>query len=1473
MDADRTAAGHIFISHASSDYSVAESIAHALERRGVPVWLDRRELVSGDSLPDEIQNALDTSAHVVVLYSLESMKSTWVQWELQHAKEMRSQRDDGFRIIPVFLAPLEPSMAKSIFDDDPVSIGLREGPGAVDDALGALLDTLGLSKPSGPAPTQAPDARPFADLTLELIQPTIHDTGDGKPRAKALARLVYDPADPDKPKSDGEFFDFVAPLGPIEAGELTWYLERYSTWPSPVFQVRAREVEEDLPIWGRRLFGALPAAPCADILRSWRRDDQGAGRRLSVKVDIPKPLEPGEDANSEAAEGATLLLGLPWELLHDGTAHLFRGARGARIRRQLPRREPVDALVTEPPLRILLVSPRPEDKTATYIDHRASAKPLVEALAPLGARVQLELLHPPTVEALAKKIREAKEPYHVVHFDGHGVYDKHLGLGALCFEHPDDHAKLTKRRSVNVSAEKLADLMHQHRIPLVFLEACQTAVAEDDPTASVAGRLLDRGVASVVAMSHAVLVETARRFVGEFYGALMAGKRVGEAMLDGQLALAEDPRRGYGFGGEITLQDWFVPVLFQEEHDPQLVRELPGDDTRRVIAEGQRLAAGELPAAPEHGFVGRSRELLALERLLVLESYAVLLGEGGEGKTTLATELARWLLATRRFERAVFVSFEHVFDIRGFLVQLGEQLMPGFVAKMGPDVEEALQFLERALRDHPTILVLDNLETILPPPTDAGKPDALGTDTLGTDTFEPDLLNAVLAVCQRLNRASEATRLVFTSREPLLAPFDGQKHTVRIGRLRRREAIEVVGQVLHGEDFQPQGTDAGEDESEIEALVDAVNCHARSLVLVAREVTASGVRGATERLTEIMAALAARHPDDRERSLYASVELSLRRLPESTRERLPRLGVFQGGGHGWVIAQVLELDYDNDEEVELMQQLVAVGLGEIMPYGHLRLHPALGPMLWGRLTEDEQAEVRRVWVEAMVGLAGYLRSQQSQDIQLAATLTILETANLLTALEQLHTMNEAGLADAERVVGVATTMEGLFENLGRPRAMERVVRVRTEASEGLGEWSHGRFQAEDAAIDRLLEAGRFQEAVTAAESLVSRGLAAGEGAFPEATYDLAMAHFSLGRALHMGGAAGAALEPLVEAQKRFEALGGAGNRSAAGMTMKSWAELGDCLQALGRLEESAECYETSMGLAEELEDRRAAAVAKGQLGTVRLLQRRYGEALKAWTAFRTTFESLGETGTVATAWHQIGRVHEEAGHYESAERAYQQSLSLKAQLGDHSGEATTLNQLGINSRRAGRLEDAVRFYRQAADIFFEIDQPQKEGFARNNLAIVLIQLERFDEARREILRAIECIEPYGHTAQPWKAFIILHELERAIGNSPKAEAARTWAMELFLAYRRDGGENHNPGGRLALRVGEALASGKTAEVGRELAEWMKRPELPEWAQVLVPVLQQILDGSRDPALASDPRLDYDDAVEVRLLLEGLGSRE
>jgi CHAT domain len=178
--------------------------------------------------------------------------------------------------------------------------------------------------------------------------------------------------------------------------------------------------------------------------------------------------------------------------------------------------------------------------------------------------------------------------------------------------------------------------MRDHRIPLVFLEACQSAQTEENPSASVAASLLNEGVTSVVAMSRTVLVETAHRFVRAFYGELARGARIGSAMMAGQRTLQTDTHRGKIMGaGDLHLQDWFVPVLYQEAQDPPLVTRLPSEQTRQLLETQRRLSLGRLPPPPPHTFIGRSRELLKLERLLMKQApaelrYAVVRGMGGQ---------------------------------------------------------------------------------------------------------------------------------------------------------------------------------------------------------------------------------------------------------------------------------------------------------------------------------------------------------------------------------------------------------------------------------------------------------------------------------------------------------------------------------------------------------------------------------------------------------------------------------------------------------------------------------------------------------------------------------------------------------------------------------------------------------------------------------------------------------------------------
>ena len=1457
MSSDR-----IFISHASKDDEFVKGLREALESHGIPVWVDSRNLRGGAKLAPEINEAIEQARHIIVVLSPHTVNSPWVRKEIQKALEVeRRRKDEGYCVIPLLLPGIEPSALALWFNEEPVGVKIELKSGGVSDALPQILAALGERLPTDRQPEEVVAAHPVEELILKLSDPTIN-TSDGKRRASATATLIYEPADKSSRAVESKRFTFTAPLGVIEADELRWYLEKYFVWPIGIFRERAERIESKLPQWGQLLYHAAFSAQVAqEALNAWQQAGKEGERRFSVFVDSELTEGATEEKQAAAREAATDLLSLPWELLYDERGFLFHGKNPVRVRRRLPNYHPQPVRPTRLPIRILLASPRPEDERARYIDHRISAKPLVEALESLGALAELTVLTPPTFPALEEALQkavDAEKPFDVVHFDGHGAYDHRVGLGGLCFEDPNDVEKLEQRAMQLVHAEKLAEVIRDHRIPLVFLEACETAKTEENPTASVAAKLLEEGVTSVVAMSHTVLVETAHRFVRAFYQDLAAGKRVGTAMIAGQRELHRNTYRGKMMGaGELHLQDWFVPVLYQEEQDPQLITKLPSKEVQQLQVRQRRLSLGELPDPPSHDFIGRSRELLALERLLHGETYAVVRGLGGAGKTTLAVELARWLVRTGRFHRAAFVSFERYTDARGVLDSIGRQLLPegeSWSVAQYPDLKQALQPVERALAGHATIIVLDNLESVLPDATGQLPPGAAPVGEL----FD---------LCKKLLEADSATRIVFTSRESVPTPFDNKHFERRLGPLDRADAIKLVSHVMAQEELIPNPDDPGDKEEEIEKLVEAVSCHARALVKLAPELARLGVQATTENLHQLLAELDKKYPGDHENSLYASVELSLRRLSPELREQARVLGAFHGGANLMMLHHALGTDVNDVEPVQkLAAALIEVGLADEMPYRHLRLDPALPGYLLGQMSAAEREQVRSSWAKGMRGLTAWLDRQQFQDAQLAAQLTLLELPNLLALLAWAQ-----GALTPEELVSLAGSVESLLALLGRPQALAHATRVREQAAHRLGAWGHAQFESLVQGIDRMLEQGRLPEARAAAEQLLQRALAGAEAAYAGAAYDIALAHILWGRVLKTIGAAEAALPPLHEAQQRFQALADAGNASAERMADFAITEAAPCLAELGRYDEAAVAFEEGIRRDEKRGDLRQSAMGRGNLGTVRLLQKRYGEALESYREALRIFDSLGEPGSIGVLWHQIGIAHREAGQFEQAEQAYRQSLAIAVQQQNRAGEASSLGELGNLYSQMGRLEEAATFFRQASDTYVRLQNQRYEGAARSNLANTLIELQRYDEARRELHRAIECKQAFGHAAEPWTTWAILHDLEQATGNAKAAEAARGQAIASYLAYRRAGGESQSNQAQLFALVLQAIQKGATTEAEQYLDEWSSEDD-PLWAKALVAGLRAILRGDRDLALAADPNLSYDDAVELQLLLDAWQSR-
>jgi tetratricopeptide (TPR) repeat protein len=225
----------------------------------------------------------------------------------------------------------------------------------------------------------------------------------------------------------------------------------------------------------------------------------------------------------------------------------------------------------------------------------------------------------------------------------------------------------------------------------------------------------------------------------------------------------------------------------------------------------------------------------------------------------------------------------------------------------------------------------------------------------------------------------------------------------------------------------------------------------------------------------------------------------------------------------------------------------------------------------------------------------------------------------------------------------------------------------------------------------------------------------------------------------------------------------------------------------------------------------------------------------------------------------------------AAEDAYRKSLVLKVQIGNVPGQASTLNELAnLYSASYGREEEAAALYRQAADLYVRLGNMSGEGSVRHNLAATLYRLRRMDEARVEIRRAIQCNAGRGYSAEPWKTWALLTAIESDAGNADAAADARQKSVDSYLAYRRDGGENHTESGRLVAEVAEALESGDAGSAATFLESIVDEPAIPAPVRAFAGALRRVVAGDRDRGLAAHPELDYKMAAEVLLLVETLG---
>ncbi|NEP18672.1 MAG: tetratricopeptide repeat protein, partial [Leptolyngbya sp. SIO4C1] len=1153
--------------------------------------------------------------------------------------------------------------------------------------------------------------------------------------------------------------DFSIPLKAQALNDIRWYLEVYSAqYTADVDDDRAARIEANLPQWGTELFNAVLGQFAAQTAFSQFYQQKQPGRVLTIGASHPD------------------ILALPWELLHVPNGNfLFTSNPRISIRRQFNTGGSFNLTEYQPKetVRILFIISRPDN--AGFIDPRSDAQAVLSAIAAEGdGRVEVEFLRPATMEALLKRLDDRRLPaIDIVHFDGHGVYDpsgaffeearrsdgldltrtsaaEAADMGYLLFEDADSKRAL-------ISAEKLAAVMNEQTVGLVVLSACQSAMvglgdsSEEDPTkgimGSVAARLTHAGIPAVLAMTHSVLVATTRELFGQFYQNLGKGYGMGESLDNARRYLYLHTERGTRIRGQqqevtLKLQDWFLPALYQAGADTPLL--LPEAEAEMPAADS---GWGNLPELQEAGFWGRSRELWQIERAFVRGTRRVsIVGFGGQGKTYLAQEAGRWLHQTGLFERVCFVDYAEFQGVDA--VGLAVSTLATVLQQSLVNAEAA----RAALAQRPTLLILDNLETL-----------------------SAQALQALLEAACGWSEAGQS-RLLLTSRQP---EFHHAEYKVVGSRRHIRLQLRGLGSEAYPDDalryFQalmqlpPEPQVPLPERSALVALFKLVDFHPLSIGLLAQQLKVRRVAELGSRLERLLAEIG-----DEERGregdignpLVASLRLSLDRLGPEAQRWLPRLGVFQGGAfeddllaitglgltpqqaqqrelkraierlqRGESVSaeaqwrQLLQLAQEQPEALSslleqlgdvdltagadettwptLRQALVVSGLmqpeqipGIGVPY--LKFHPTLAPLLWAQLSEAEQARLLARHRQRYYQLSGYLYQQDRQNPGLARAIVRRELPNLLMAVNGALAAGDENSVDFVNNVNKFLDYFGLSKD--RDALLEKLTRLTGEV--GSRDWYLARSNQGEA----LFSAGRLAEAAQVSEEILA---ALGE----TPSYERCLTLGRLGRCFQAQGQAAQAAncyrQGLAVAVQLAQSDGVKREQGAL------QGELADVLTAMGDYAGAKASYEASLDIFEVLGDLRNATVARGQLGTLALAQGDLPEATKQHQAALQTFRQLGELASEAVAWHQLGRVYQEAGQWNAAEQHYREAARIEEARGDLAGAAQTWNQLALVNKKAGRVQAAIAWYEKALDGFKKLNEPGSLSKVLTNLADLL----------------------------------------------------------------------------------------------------------------------------------------------------------
>jgi tetratricopeptide (TPR) repeat protein len=1116
---------------------------------------------------------------------------------------------------------------------------------------------------------------------------------------------------------------FTHPFDEQALTDLRWYLEEYLRFPYGLAPDNAAKIEQKFQDWGEQLFELV-----------FRSSEQA---RQFFQAATYEGLNQCELViTSDSPE----VLNLPWELLYSPSDRHFLAPSLAGMSRSLSDyavREICD--LPQDKLNILLVIARPYGEKDIAL--KTIARPLLEALSTIRQKVNLKVLRPPSFEQFERELNANRGFYHIVHFDGHGDYDPNsigfqhtlgaAGQGVLVFEAADGSRQI-------IPAKQIAQNLANCRVPIFVLNACKSAQEGEEKFSSVATRLVSLGAKGVVAMAYSVYAQAAKHFMGRLYGELAAGATLDSAVAAGRREILNKRLRPSPKGDK-PLQDWLVPVLYQQESYTPFIPTTTDVDVLD-IEDFLEPTVSNLVGFPEegaYGFVGRDYDILRLERAFRQNNIVLLQGMAGVGKTELACGFARWLEETQgRTGKMFFMSFEQGATLSNVVNQVGREVW-GEKFSQYP-AEQQQQAVLNYLKTQPSLLIWDNFEPV------AGFP--AGNEPL-LNASEQDTLQRFLKDL----RGGKSWVLITSRREERW--LDCGYRLVELRGLREQDVEELAAKLL-----QSAGVDRAKLPPEYLELLKLLGGHPFSLRVVLPHLKTQTPKQLIEALRQGLDTLDGVQDKEREKSLTVSLDYTFARLSERARRHLPFLALFSErvNAHwlhefsnsldnyfGQAYRAVFGENLQNVDWLSLLNEAAEAGILEHLRATLYKIHPALPWYLRQRLSEQhaaqEVSELEKKLLVFYLLLANDCHKKLISNAKQASFVVRVEEPNLLQNLRLAEQQQEWHYA-----FGILQALGDVYQRIGR-RAEFKALRQRALGQIGI-HLSEAKLQGQDAfAYWIYLRLEDANEALAAADWAGAREI------YQELLNELTVLN-----------------DPSVD------------NTIAV-----VYHNLGIVAQKQRYFDKAKVFYQKALQIFENAGDLYNAATDYHQLGTVAQEQRHFDEAKAFYQKALQIREDTGDLYKAASDYHNLGMVAQQQGNFDEAKAFYQKALQIFEDAGDLYNAADEYHHLGMVIQEQRRFDEATVFYQKALQIFEDAGDLYKAATGYYQLGTVAQERQRFNEAINYYQKAFEFFEQF----QDWrKASSTLRRWSNVLetqGNWAKALQLYIHLLVIDLTHNQD----------------------------------------------------------------------------------------